>query len=78
MSVKRIVCWKCHRGGAKGDKPLRKISELDYACEDHLADGLPPIGNVSFILLKTKEELEAEEQERLDWLKKESKKHGKK
>ena len=45
----RVVCWRCKRGGRKGDKPLLKISELDYACDDCLVYGKPPIENASHI-----------------------------
>jgi len=43
--IARIVCWQCKRG----NKTLRRIDELDYACEDCLVYGKPPIGNASKI-----------------------------
>ncbi len=40
----RIVCWRCGRGGQKGDAPLRKISKTDYVCLNDLQWGAPSRG----------------------------------
>jgi len=48
----RIVCWKCGRGGQKGDSPLKKISETNYVCLNDLSWGAPDKENQSEIRLK--------------------------
>lgn len=58
----RIVCWKCRLWGySKNFRLSLGLSPVilyrlrypngkkspDYACQDHVGDGLPPIGNQS-------------------------------
>ena len=57
MKKERIVCWRCKKGGRRGDKPLRKISDLDYACDDCLVYGKPPIENDSKIYYDLEEKM---------------------
>ena len=60
--IARIVCWKCKRWGIdKFHQMIFNLSPVmlfrlrypngkkspDYACQDHLKDGLPPVGNQS-------------------------------
>jgi hypothetical protein len=62
--VARVVCWKCKRWGVSElfrqifNLPPVVLYRLrypngkkspDYACQDHLELGLPPIGNQSLV-----------------------------
>ena len=69
--VARIVCWKCKRWGMNklfrmifNQQPVTLYrlrnkegkKTPDYACQDHLKDGLPPIGNQSEVKFQYAEE----------------------
>ncbi len=60
--IARIVCWRCRRYGMnkffrtifnQAPVTLYRLrypngkKSPDYACQDHVGDGLPPIGNQS-------------------------------
>lgn len=53
--VSRIVCWKCGKGGQKGDAPLRKISPTDYVCLNDLQYGAPETPGMSQVFFKKEE-----------------------
>ena len=55
--ISKIVCWKCGKGGGKGESPLKKISPTNYVCLNDLHWGAPSEENRSEIFF-TKEEKE--------------------
>lgn len=56
-AVSRIVCWKCKKGGEKGDAPLKKISKTDYVCMNDLQYGTPDQERQSEIFFERDENL---------------------
>lgn len=62
--VSRIICWKCGRGGQRGDAPLKKISETNYVCLNDIQWGAPEKEHMSEIFFENKKpDLEAVTQE---------------
>ena len=56
-ATSRIVCWKCKKGGERGDSPLKKISKTDYVCLKDLQYGAPEQENQSQIFFEKEENL---------------------